>query len=93
MYDLRYVKPLDDEVLKEIGARYDRGLTVEDGTELGGAGSAVMEWLVGHGYGGRLSILGTPDRFVAQGSIEELHREVGLDEEGVRRRMKSLIEP
>ena len=93
VYDLRYVKPLDDELLKEIGARYDRVLTVEDGTELGGAGSAVMEWLVGHGYGGRLSILGTPDRFVAQGSIEELHREVGLDEEGVRRRMKSLIEP
>ncbi|MBQ4358467.1 MAG: 1-deoxy-D-xylulose-5-phosphate synthase [Paludibacteraceae bacterium] len=93
VYDLRFVKPLDEAMLEEIGGRHSRIVTVEDGVRSGGAGSAVLEWLSEHGYSGRVTILGLPDRFVAQGRPEELYAEVGLDVAGVSRRIKEeLIE-
>ena len=80
-------------MLEEIGGRHSRIVTVEDGVRSGGAGSAVLEWLSEHGYSGRVTILGLPDRFVAQGRPEELYAEVGLDVAGVSRRIKEeLIE-
>lgn len=58
VYDLRFVKPLDEAMLEEIGGRHSRIVTVEDGVRSGGAGSAVLEWLSEHGYSGRVTILG-----------------------------------
>ncbi len=78
-YDMRFVKPLDEEVLHEVAAKYKRIITVEEGTIVGGLGSAVLEFMADHGYSNSVKRLGIPDRFVDHGSPSELYREVGLD--------------
>lgn len=83
--DLRYVKPLDSELLHRIGREFTRVITVEDGTVVGGAGSAVAEFMAANGYTPRIDMVGLPDLFVEHGSIRELHAEYGLDAEGILR--------
>ena len=78
-YDLRFLKPLDEELLHEVGSRFDHVVTVEDGVRQGGMGSAVLEWLDDHGYHPRLTRLGLPDLFVEHGKVDELRQAVGLD--------------
>ena len=89
-YDMRFLKPLDEEILAEVASRFSHVITVEDGVRNGGLGSAVLEWLSDHGCNVRLTRLGLPDNFVEHGSPEELYRIVGLDREGIERCMYRL---
>lgn len=83
-YDMRFAKPLDEELLHEALRKYSRIITVEDGTVVGGFGSAVAEFMAQHNYKNDLKILGIPDRIVEHGTLKELHRECGYDAEAIR---------
>lgn len=87
-YDMRFLKPIDEQLLREVAENYERIVTVEDGVRNGGLGSAVMEWLNDNGYMKPVTRLGLPDKFVEHGTIEELREIVGLDKESIR---KSLL--
>ncbi len=88
--DLRYVKPLDEVLLMEA-AQTPLIITLEDGCLAGGAGSAIGEWLAQHAYEGKLIQMGLPDKFIEQGSQEELFAELGLDAEGVKARLSEML--
>lgn len=90
-YDLRYVKPLDEEMLHEVFRKFDKIVTVEDGCLMGGMGSAVVEFMTEHGYMARVKRLGIPDRIVEHGEQIELHRECGFDPEGIAQSTKELV--
>lgn len=81
--NMRFAKPLDTALLDEMSTRYTRFVTIEDGTRIGGFGSAVAEYVSAEHPGIRVSIMGVPDRIVEHGSPKELYREVGLDAEGI----------
>jgi 1-deoxy-D-xylulose-5-phosphate synthase len=91
VYDLRFLKPLDEELLHEAFIRYPQILTVEDGCVNGGMGSAVLEFMADNGYKARSMRLGIPDRFIEQGSPEELYAECGYDVAGIMKAVKSLM--
>jgi 1-deoxy-D-xylulose-5-phosphate synthase len=78
-YDMRFVKPIDEAMLHEVAKRYSKIITIEDGTVVGGFGSAVLEFMAAHGYTPQVRMLGIPDRIVEHGKPEELHRECGYD--------------
>ncbi len=84
-YDMRFLKPLDEDILHEVGQRFQRIVTIEDGVRNGGLGSAVMEWMGDHGYAPHITRMGLPDNFVEHGTIEELRQIVGLDPENIKR--------
>lgn len=84
-YDLRFLKPLDESLLHEVGRRFKRIVTVEDGVRFGGMGSAVLEWMNDHSYRPDIVRLGIPDNFVEHGAVGELYRIVGLDKESIRK--------
>jgi 1-deoxy-D-xylulose-5-phosphate synthase len=94
-YDLRFAKPLDEGLLHEACQRYEKLVTVEDGTVTGGIGSAVLEFMSTHGYKNDVRILGIPDRLVEHGTPKELQRECGYDTpaiiEAVREMMNNKI--
>jgi 1-deoxy-D-xylulose-5-phosphate synthase len=94
-YDMRFAKPLDEALLHEVFGKYPKILTVEDGTILGGFGSAVLEFMAAHNYSAQVKMLGIPDRIVEHGSVKELQKECGFDAEGiastVREMMKDVI--
>lgn len=90
MYDMRFLKPLDETMLHEVCRSYPRLLTVEDGTILGGLGSAVLEFMADHGYNLPLVRLGVPDRYITQGKPEELYAECGYDTAGIVAAVKDL---
>ena len=78
-YDLRFLKPLDEDLLHEVGKRFKHIITIEDGTRNGGMGSAVLEWLSDHGYTPTVKRMGMPDAFVEHGTIAELKRICNMD--------------
>jgi len=84
-YDMRFLKPLDEKLLHEIGQRFSRIVTIEDGVRNGGFGSAVLEWMSDHGYQPHITRLGLPDEFVEHGTVSELRQIVGLDKETIRK--------
>lgn len=90
-YDLRFVKPLDEEMLAEIGQRFDKIITLEDGARQGGAGSAVLEWLTDHNYHPQLVRMGIPDEFIEHGSVDELQQLVGIDKAGVLKAIDNIL--
>ncbi|HTR31508.1 MAG TPA: 1-deoxy-D-xylulose-5-phosphate synthase [Puia sp.] len=90
-YDMRFVKPLDEGLLKEVFSRYDRILTVEDGTVLGGFGSAILEFQAANGYQANVRILGIPDRVVEHGTPKELQRECGFDAPAIAAAVRELM--
>ena len=90
-YDMRFVKPLDEELLHEAFGRYRRFLTVEDGTVMGGFGSAVLEFMAANGYQAEVRMLGIPDRIVEHGSPKELHRECGYDAKGIADAVREMM--
>lgn len=90
-YDLRFVKPLDEELLHEVFQKFDKVITVEDGCLQGGMGSAVLEFMADHGYTAKLKRLGIPDRIVEHGEQIELHRECGFDPEGIAKTARELV--
>jgi 1-deoxy-D-xylulose-5-phosphate synthase len=89
LYDLRFVKPLDNELLHLIGKKYSKIYTIEDGTIIGGVGSAVEEWMMDNGYNIRIIRLGLPDEFVEHGSQAELFGMLELDAEGIYKRIRN----
>lgn len=78
-YDMRFVKPIDEELLHEVFSQYSKIITVEDGTIVGGVGSAVLEFMAHHNYHAEVKMLGIPDRIVEHGTLKELHAECGYD--------------
>jgi 1-deoxy-D-xylulose-5-phosphate synthase len=82
-YDMRFLKPIDEQILEEVGKKFRRIVTVENGTKKGGLGSAVLEWMNDHGYHPEVIRLGLPDEFVEHGKVSELQKIVGLDEESI----------
>jgi 1-deoxy-D-xylulose-5-phosphate synthase len=90
-YDMRFVKPLDEELLHEVFARYDRILTVEDGTVVGGFGSAILEFQAAHGYNASIRMLGIPDRIVEHGTLKELQRECGYDAPAIAAAVRDMM--
>lgn len=81
--NMRFAKPLDTALLHDVGKRFRRIVTVEDGTVEGGMGSAVAEFISSHGYGSEIIRLGIPDKFIHHGTIAELKRLCGYDTEGI----------
>ena len=88
-YDLRFVKPLDENLLQEIGSKFNKIITIEDGVRNGGMGSAVMEWMADHGFRLQIVRMGLPDAFVEHGSVAELRQLVGLDPESIRKEIEA----
>lgn len=82
-YDMRFLKPLDEDILHEVGRKFKRIITVEDGVRNGGLGTAVMEWLADHGYETHVTRLGMPDSFVEHGTVAQLQHICGIDVEGI----------
>lgn len=82
-YDMRWLKPLDKEILHEVGKKFQTIVTAEDGMIAGGLGSAVLEWMADHGYTPRVIRLGVNDQFVEHGSTKELYHLLKLDKEGL----------
>jgi 1-deoxy-D-xylulose-5-phosphate synthase len=95
-YDMRFAKPLDEELLHEALSAYHKIITVEDGTIVGGFGGAVAEFMAKHEYKNELHILGIPDRIIEHGTLKELHKESGYDAQTiadtVREMMKKMVE-
>ena len=90
-YDMRYLKPLDEELLHQVAQHYNKVVTVEDGVIAGGFGSAVLEFMADHGYAVQVTRLGIPDTFVEHGSQAELYHLLGLDAEGIRHSIEAVI--
>ena len=82
-YDMRFLKPIDENILEEVGKKFKRVITVENGARQGGLGSAVLEWMNDHDYAPKVIRLGLPDRFVEHGTVEELQKIAGIDEESI----------
>mgnify|MGYP000010869835 FL=1 len=82
-YDLRFLKPLDEALLHEAGRNFKRIVTIEDGTRKGGMGSAVLEFMADNNYTPHVERIGVPDAFIEHGTVQELHRLCGMDEEGI----------
>ena len=82
-YDLRFLKPLDEEMLHEIGKNFCRIVTIEDGVLKGGMGSAILEFMADNRYTPTVRRIGLPDKFVEHGPVKDLHRLCGMDEEGI----------
>ncbi|MBR7093496.1 MAG: 1-deoxy-D-xylulose-5-phosphate synthase, partial [Prevotella sp.] len=87
-YDMRFLKPLDEAILQEVGSRFQKIVTIEDGVRNGGLGTAVTEWMNDHGYHPQIVRMGLPDSFVEHGTVKELHHIVGLDAEAI---LKELL--
>lgn len=88
-YDMIFLKPIDEDLLHEIGKSFDYVITIEDGTTTGGLGSAVLEFMSDNNYNPKVKRLGIPDRFIQHGSVGELHRICGIDAEGI---LKTIME-
>lgn len=90
-YDMRFIKPLDGDLLDEIGKKFKKVITIEDGVRNGGFGSAVLEWFNDHGYAPSVQRMGLPDEFVTHGSVDELRRIVGLDASHIQQNIEAML--
>ncbi len=90
-YDMRFAKPLDEALLHEACQRYEKLITVEDGSVEGGIGSAILEFMAAHGYKNDIRILGIPDRLVEHGTPKELQRECGYDAQAIAEAVRDMM--
>lgn len=90
-YDMKFVKPLDELLLKSVFRKYSKIITVEDGVIKGGFGSAVLEFAARESYKGDIRLLGVPDEFIEQGSVDQLQEISGINVEGILQNLKSMI--
>ena len=90
-YDARFLKPLDEELFHEIGKKFSKIVTIEDGVIDGGFGSAVLEFFADNNYKAEVLRLGIPDEFIEHGTPEELYAMIGLNPEGVLKSFKELM--
>lgn len=84
-YDMRFLKPLDEDILHEVGKKFRRIVTVENGVRKGGLGTAVLEWMSDHDYNVKVTRMGLPDQFVEHGTIDQLREIIGLDNESIKK--------
>ena len=82
-YDMRFLKPIDEEILHTVGSKFSHIVTIEDGTLKGGLGSSVLEYMADHNMHPHVTRMGLPDHFVEHGSVEELQHLVGIDKEAI----------
>ena len=82
-YDMRFLKPIDTDILREVGEKFRYVVTLEDGCVTGGLGSAVIEYMAENGYNPIVKVMGIPDKFIEHGAPEELYRVCGMDKDGV----------
>jgi 1-deoxy-D-xylulose-5-phosphate synthase len=90
-YDMRFAKPIDEKALHDVGRTYTRVVTVENGTVIGGLGSAVAEFFTANHYPLPVIRLGIPDKYIEQGTVAQLHAECGIDVDGIYRTIKSTV--
>ena len=89
-YDIRFVKPLDEELLHEVFQKYSKIITVEDGTVVGGFGSAILEFMNANHYHADVKIMGIPDHFIEHGSPKELYDEIGIDSNHIAEAIRDM---
>lgn len=92
-YDMRFLKPIDENLLHQVGKKFKKIITIEDGTVIGGFGSAVLEFFAEHNYQLQVTRLGVPDHFVDHGSQQQLYKECGYDVQGICQAVKALVKP
>ena len=90
-YDMRFAKPLDETMLHEVFSKFEKIITVEDGTVVGGFGSAILEFLNTHNYKAEIKMLGIPDRLVEHGTPKELQKECGYDTEAIKETVLEML--
>ncbi|HRD59122.1 MAG TPA: 1-deoxy-D-xylulose-5-phosphate synthase [Ferruginibacter sp.] len=90
-YDMRFAKPLDEAMLHEVFGKYTKIITIEDGTVVGGFGSAILEFMNEHGYKADVKIMGIPDRLVEHGTPKELYNEIGLDANAIAENLRAMM--
>ncbi|MFC1732503.1 1-deoxy-D-xylulose-5-phosphate synthase [candidate division KSB1 bacterium] len=90
-FDMRFLKPIDKNLLHNVFKKFSKIITVEDGTIIGGLGSAVIEFMADNKYNAQVERLGVPDRFIEQGTIAELHKECGIDVESIYHTVKKFL--
>ena len=91
-YDMRFAKPLDEQMLHEIFSSYRKIITIEDGSIQGGFGSAILEFMADNNYSAEVRRLGIPDRIVEHGEQSELHQETGFDPAGIEKVVAEMLE-
>jgi 1-deoxy-D-xylulose-5-phosphate synthase len=90
-YDMRFIKPLDEDLLHDIFKKFKNIITVEDGTIVGGFGSSVLEFMSTNNYNAHVIRLGVPDKFIEQGTLKELYNECGYHTEGIIKTAKEIL--
>ena len=90
-YDMRFLKPLDNKLLQEVGEQFKTIITVEDGSRDGGMGSAVLEWMADHDYTPRVIRLGIADNFVEHGTVEQLYEACGISKEAIKKIIYQIV--
>jgi 1-deoxy-D-xylulose-5-phosphate synthase len=90
-YDMRFVKPLDEEMAHEVFGKYNKVITIEDGTVVGGFGSAILEFMNQNGYKADVHIMGIPDRIVEHGTPKQLYEEIGIDAEAIKSNVRKMV--
>ena len=91
LYDMRFAKPLDENLLEIIANKYEKIITIEDGTMIGGIGSAIEDWIIEKGYKGKkVYKMGLPDAFIEHGTQQELYRMLEIDSEGIFQKIKTI---
>ncbi len=90
-YDMRFLKPIDNKLLQSIFTRFDKIITLEDASIIGGLGSAVIEYMNDNSYKAKIVRLGIPDKFIEHGTQEELYRDCGYDAEGIAKSVRNLV--
>jgi 1-deoxy-D-xylulose-5-phosphate synthase len=91
-YDMRFVKPLDENLLHEVFNTYNKIITVEDGTIVGGFGSAILEFMAAHNYHAQVHIMGIPDRIIEHGTPKELYNEIEIDANHIAEAIRNMAE-
>lgn len=91
LVDMRFVKPLDTDMIDQLASSHELLLTLEDNAIAGGAGSAVAEYVLSKQYDVKITLMGLPDEFIMQGTQEEMYAELGLDTAGIKARITSLL--
>ncbi len=90
-YDMRFVKPLDEAMLHEVFSKFNKVITVEDGTVVGGFGSAILEFMAANNYKAQVKMLGIPDAIVEHGTLKQLHHECHYDAQGIAQAVREMM--
>lgn len=91
-YDMRFAKPIDEEMLHEVFAKFSKVVTIEDGTVVGGFGSAVLEFMAANNYSAEVKIMGIPDTLVEHGTPKQLYEEIGIDANGIAKTVREMMD-